>query len=89
MAERSQNLIAAAKVLIDRFRLGGRFHHYQIHDNPMIYWPFYISAAGLSASWPPGTWVMQPRLSNRYTPDSAWRNLRKGSRAAQIGGRKR
>ena len=40
MAERGQNLVAAAKILVDRFRLGGQFHHDQIHDNPMIYWPF-------------------------------------------------
>ena len=46
MAERGHNLIAAAEILIDRFRLGGRFHQHEIHDNPMIYWPFYVLAAG-------------------------------------------
>ena len=33
----SQNLVAAAEVLIDRLRLCGRFYHYKIHNNPMIY----------------------------------------------------
>jgi hypothetical protein len=66
MPERGQNLIAGAEILIDRLRLGGRFHHYQIHDNPMIYWPFRVFRGSLTPSRPPRTWVTQPCLSNRY-----------------------
>ncbi len=65
MAERGQHFVAAAQILIDRFCLGGQFHQYQIHDNPMIYRPFCASAAYGAAACPPGTWVMRPRLSNR------------------------
>ena len=47
--ERRQNLVAAPKVLIDRLRLGGRFHYYQIHINPMICRPFLGSQRCLDA----------------------------------------
>jgi hypothetical protein len=81
----AKNLVAAPEILIDRFRLGGRFHYDKIHDNPMIYIGLLrlsgVPGLGLR---PPGTWVMQPGLSNRYraagkasgTPKTAakWRN---------------
>ena len=36
MAEGGQDLVAAAEILIDRFRLGGRFYKHEIHENPLI-----------------------------------------------------
>src|SRR5271154_7126852 len=36
VTERRQDFVARAQILIDRLRLGGRFHQYQIHANPMI-----------------------------------------------------
>ena len=66
MAERGQHLVAAAEIFIDRFRLGGRFYYYQIHHNPMIYRPFSAIWTCPDGFQPPGTWVMRPRLSNRY-----------------------
>ncbi len=74
MPERGQNLVAAAEILIDRFRLGGRFHEYQIHANLMICWPFCVCRASSDASRPPGTWVMRPRLSNRYQQETGVRD---------------
>ncbi len=65
MAERGQNLVAPAEILIDRLRLGGRFNDYEIHDNPMILRLFHPFDASLRRSRPPGTWVMRARLSNR------------------------
>ena len=48
MAERGQNFVALAEILIDRFRLCGRLHQYKIHVNPMIYLvfcQFYVQVA--------------------------------------------
>ena len=84
MAERRQNLIATTKILVDRLRLGGRFHDYQIHINPMICWPFLVSRRGRDALRPPGTWVMQPRLSNRYRRAQGWPGPRKRCQTWQI-----
>ena len=50
MAEGSQDLIASAQILIDRLRLGGRFHQYKLHDNSLIYRPFRTVEADPAAS---------------------------------------
>src|SRR5262249_22621058 len=36
MAERSQNLIAPAQILVDRLGLGGGFNDYDIHADPKV-----------------------------------------------------
>ena len=67
MAERSENLVAAAEIRIDRLGLGGGFDNDYVHVIPRLFVIFaQISGTGRQAS-PQGKWVNAPRLSNRKT----------------------
>jgi hypothetical protein len=71
MAERSQNLVAAAEISMDRLGLGGGFDNDYVHVKPQLFVIVVQFRKPGSGSTPTGKWVNAPLLSNgkRGMPD--------------------
>ena len=68
MAERSENLVAAAEIGIDRLGLGGGFDNDYVHAIPRLFVIFVQMPGTGRHALPQGKWVNAPRLSNRKRP---------------------